>query len=134
MDTKNKVTELCLKGTRAEFEGKKELALEIYKQAWEISKSDYEYSMSAHYLGHIYQIYENTQESFYWHEKALEFALLSDSPEIKNFLPSLYLNMGRVYESQGKISESKNYYNLAIKYGHEISDDYGDMIEKSVNI
>ncbi|MFN4152913.1 MAG: hypothetical protein ACK4IX_18360 [Candidatus Sericytochromatia bacterium] len=42
--------------------------------------------------------------------------------------------MVRVFESQGKIEKSKYYSKLDIKYGNDISDDYGDMIEKSINI
>jgi hypothetical protein len=42
MDTQNPVIQLCIAGTRAEFEGRVTEAHELYQQAWVTAQTDYE--------------------------------------------------------------------------------------------
>jgi hypothetical protein len=47
----------------------------------------------------------------------LEHANVVNDERVKEFYPSLYLNLGRSYELVGDQNEAQRYYNLAAKLG-----------------
>lgn len=114
MDTKNPVIELCIEGTRCEFDGKKSAACELYRLAWEAARDDYEACIAAHYLA---RCPDSAEEIFYWNQVALERADAIKDDRVKDFYPSLYLNLGRSYELLGNHVEAKKYFDLAAGLG-----------------
>ena len=50
MDLTNPVIQLCIDGTRAEFEHRIEDARVLYQQAWEAHTGDYDACIAAHYV------------------------------------------------------------------------------------
>lgn len=44
------VVQLCIEGSRAEFEGRPAEAHALYLQAWEAAADDYEACIAAHYM------------------------------------------------------------------------------------
>ncbi len=114
MDQNNPVIKLCIAGTQAEFDSDMEAACELYQQAWEAATNDYEACIAAHYMARCQELPE---EIFRWNREALERANAADDDSIKEFYPSLYLNMGRSYEQLGDQDEAKKYFNLAAELG-----------------
>jgi tetratricopeptide (TPR) repeat protein len=114
MDHNNPVIRLCVKGTRAEFEGKKDDARELYRRAWETSVDDYEACIAAHYMA---RCHESPEEILSWNQQALERADAVNNASVKDFYPSLYLNLGRSYELLGNRTEAQRYFNLAAELG-----------------
>ncbi len=114
MDQDNPVIKLCIAGTQAEFDGSMEAACELYRQAWEAATDDYEACIAAHYMA---RCQESPEETFRWNREALERAKAIDDGSIKEFYPSLYLNMGRSYEQLGDQAEAEKYFNLAAELG-----------------
>jgi tetratricopeptide (TPR) repeat protein len=114
MDQNNPVIQLCTAGTQAEFDGSMEAACELYRQAWEASTDDYEAYITAHYVACCQ---ESPKETFRWNREALEQAKAIDDDSIKDFYPSLYLNMSRSYELLGNPVEAEKYYNMAAELG-----------------
>lgn len=114
MDIDNPVIKLCIEGTRAEFQRRIEDAYALYRQAWEISRDDYEKCIAAHYLAR-YQ--ESIQETLYWNQEALNRANAVADERVREFYPSLYLNLGHSYEMVGNQAEAQRYYNLAAELG-----------------
>ena len=114
MDLTNPVIKLCLKGTQAEFEGSKEDACAHYRQAWDTAMDDYEACVAAHYVA---RCPESPKETFRWNQEALERADAVGDERVKEFYPSLYLNMGRSYEELGNPEEASKYFSLAAKLG-----------------
>ncbi len=114
MDLENPVISLCVKGTRAEFEGKKEDACELYHQAWEAATDDYEACIAAHYMA---RCQKTPEEILRWNQEALERANRVKNGGVKGFYPSLYLNMGSSYELMGNQAEAKKYFDLAAQLG-----------------
>jgi len=114
MDPHNPIIKLCIEGTQAEFDGRKEAACELYRQAWEASGEDYEACIAAHYLA---RCQESPEDIFHWNQLALEKALTVNDQRVRNFYPSLYLNMGRSYELLGDQTEAEKYYALAADLG-----------------
>ena len=120
MDIGNPVIQLCLEGTRAEFEHKKEEARAFYQQAWNIHTDDYEACIAAHYLARFQKTAEDTLQ---WNLTAVEHAIavtdffLNNGESVESFLPSLYLNLGHSYETLGNNAEAQKYYQLAATLG-----------------
>jgi hypothetical protein len=116
MDTNNPVIKLCIKGTQAEFEGRREHAAALYWQAWESAQSDYEACIAAHYVA---RFQEKPEELLFWNQEALNRANAADPEQVKEFYPSLYLNMGRSYELLKNAREAQRYYTLAAELGYK---------------
>jgi tetratricopeptide (TPR) repeat protein len=114
MDLDNPVIKLCVEGTRAEFEGRANVARTLFMQAWEASRDDYEACVAAHYVAR-YQ--ESPEDMLRWNREALNRANAVGDDRVKDFYPSLYLNMGRSYETLGNQAEAQKYYNLAAELG-----------------
>jgi hypothetical protein len=114
MDLNNPVVKLCIEGTRAEFEGRQDDAYALYLQAWEAAKDDYDACIAAHYIA---RFQKTPEDIFHWNEEALIRANAIKDGSVKDFYPSLYLNMGRSYELLGNHTEAKRYYELAAGLG-----------------
>jgi tetratricopeptide (TPR) repeat protein len=114
MDLENTIIKLCLQGTRAEFEGNRDVACELYWRAWDAVTDDYEACIAAHYVA---RCQESPEEIFHWNQEALERANAVDDERVKEFYPSLYLNLGRSYELLGNQAEAKKYYQRAAELG-----------------
>ena len=114
MDLNNPIIKLCAKGTRAEFEGKKDDACELYCQAWNAATDDYEACITAHYMA---RCHSSPEQILRWNQEALERANAVNDESAKDFYPSLYLNMGHSFELLGNQDEAKKYYDLAAKSG-----------------
>jgi hypothetical protein len=90
METSNPVIQLCLAGARAEFAHQPELARSLYQQAWEARSDDYDACIAAHYVA---RFQENPAESLRWNQIALQHANAINDERVKDFYPSLYLNL-----------------------------------------
>ena len=114
MDTNNTIIQLCMAGTRAEFEHRLEDARRLYKQAWDMHTNDYEACIAAHYMA---RFQESHAETLHWNQIALEHAHAVNNESVVDFYPSLYLNLGHSYELMGDLIEAKKHYDLAAELG-----------------
>ncbi|MBI3189769.1 MAG: hypothetical protein HYZ33_03880, partial [Ignavibacteriales bacterium] len=96
MDLDNPVIQLCMDGARAEFEHRIEAARSLYQQAWEAHSDDYEACIAAHYVA---RFQETPAETLRWNQIALDHANAVHDERVKDFYPSLYLNLGCSYET-----------------------------------
>ena len=114
VDLDNPVIKLCMEGTRAEFEGRIEDARALYQKAWETSKDDYDACVAAHYVAR-FQV--NPEDILFWNLKSLIYANRVNDGRVKDFFPSLYLNLGRSHELLGDQAKAQRYYDLAAGLG-----------------
>jgi hypothetical protein len=114
MDINNPVVQLCTKGTRAEFEHRLNDARLLYKQAWEARKDDYDACIAAHYVA---RFQETPEETLYWNQVSLKHADAIKNERVKDFYPSLYVNLGHSYEALGDQVNALRYYQLAADMG-----------------
>lgn len=110
MDTRRPTVRFCIAGTQAEYKGQREAAKSLYEQAWEAAKDDMDRCIAAHYVA---RFQESPEARLHWNQKALDFAKTADDDQVKDFYPSLYLNMGQSYEALGNEAEARHYYDLA---------------------
>src|SRR5678816_2254849 len=114
MDTTNPIIQLCMDGTRAEFEHRLDDARVLYQQAWEARTDDYDACIAAHYVA---RFQDSAEESLWWNQVALEHADAVKDERVKDFYPSLYLSLAHSYEVVSNPSEAKRYYDLAAELG-----------------
>jgi hypothetical protein len=114
IDTTNPVIQLCMAGARAEFEHRIDDAHVLYQQAWDARTDDYEACIAAHYVA---RFQETPEETLQWNQIALDHADASTDERVKEFYPSLYLNLGLAHELLGNQIEAQRYYNLAADLG-----------------
>jgi len=114
VDVNNPVVMLCAEGTRAEFEGRTEDARTLFFQAWEAACDNYEACIAAHYMAR-YQ--DSPQATLHWNQEALSRANAVGDERVRDFYPSLYVNLGHSYEMLGNLTEAKKYFKLAADLG-----------------
>jgi tetratricopeptide (TPR) repeat protein len=130
LDSNNPVIKQCIEGSRAEFEGKRTEAFQLYHQAWVNQTNDYEGSIAAHYVARTKEIPEDI---LFWNMTALALALKSESESVKDFFPSLYLNLGNSYEQMGEIEQAKVCFKKAIDKAGEISESHAEMVKNAIS-
>jgi len=114
MDITNPIIQLCIAGSRAEFEQRIEDARALYQQAWNMHRDHYEACVAAHYVA---RFQDSPEETLRWNELALEHACAVKDERVEQFYPSLYLNLGSAHENLGNLEEAQRYYELAAKLG-----------------
>ena len=110
IDPDNPVAQLCIEGMRAEGEGRLSDAKALFTRAWEASADDHDASMAAHYLA---RHQETESERFRWNAEALHRAESSGDERVREFLPSLLLNLGHSHEMLGAPEEARACYERA---------------------
>jgi hypothetical protein len=120
MDISNPIIQLCIRGTQAEFFGQPQEAAAFYAQAWKDAATDYEFCIAAHYMA---RFQPSPEEMLRWNQRSLEHAQKSDPALVRDFLPSLYLNLGKSYELMCNPEESQKYYRMAANLGADHLDE-----------
>jgi hypothetical protein len=114
MDTTNPVIQLCIDGSRAEYEGRLADARVLNGQAWELVSDDYEACIAAHYVA---RFQDSPQETLRCNQAALAHAGAVQDERVEAFFASLYLNLSKSYEDLGDLAEAQRYYDLAAGLG-----------------
>ena len=126
----NPVVKLCAEGMRAETEHRPGDARDLFAQAWEAAQDDYEKCIAAHYLA---RHQENHQDTLRWNQEALIRADAAGDERVREFYPSLYLNVGFCYEVLGDQAEARKYYELAGAKLNDVPDGpYKDVVRNGV--
>jgi len=114
MDINNLVVKFCVEGTQAEFHQQMDIACGLYQKAWESAQDAYEACIAAHYVA---RGQDSPAEKLHWNQVALDKANEVGDDRVREFYPSLYLNMGQSHELLGNRKEAKRYYELAARLG-----------------
>ena len=129
-DPNNTIVKLCVQGLEYEGLGEREKALSYYGLAWQQASTDFEKFTAAHYLAR-HQC-DPTKE-LEWNQLALKHAKLVDRHTMKQYFPSLYLNLAKSFEQIGDFHSAYSACESANSYTEFLSDDgYGKMIKAGV--
>jgi tetratricopeptide (TPR) repeat protein len=122
VEAENPVVALCVLGTQAEYAGRLAQARDLYRQAWEAARDDYDAYVAAHYMA---RLQDDPKQALHWNEIALLRAEALGDEHMSSFYPSLYVNLGRSHELLGNLEQAQNYYRLASELGldHETGDE-----------
>jgi len=114
MDLSNPVIQLCMTGTRAEFEKRPADALRCYQEAWDLCQTAVDTCIAAHYVA---RLQPSIEDELRWNQIALEAARTAGEEQTLEFLPSLYLSLGNSYEKSGNEIKAQKYYALSAALG-----------------
>jgi tetratricopeptide (TPR) repeat protein len=110
IDPQNPVVRYCVEGMEREQEGRPEEALRLFTLAWDQSNDAFERSIAAHYLAR----HQATPEmALHWNQESLTNADAVGDDRVRQFYPSLYLNMGKAHEDLGNLKDARRFYALA---------------------
>lgn len=128
-ERENKVVQLCAQGMEAEGTDN-EKALRLFRQAWDSATNDFEALIAAHYLARHQKRPEDTLK---WNLEALHRAMCHEKEEVRHYLPSLYLNVGKSYEDLGDVLRAEEAYRLGAACAEHLPQDgYGAMIRRGI--
>jgi hypothetical protein len=110
IDPQNRVVRYCAEGMEREQEGRHEEALRLFMLAWDQCKDAYERAIAAHYVAR----HQTTpEEALHWNQESLINADAVGDDRVREFYPSLYLNMGKSYEDLGNLKDARRFFALA---------------------
>jgi tetratricopeptide (TPR) repeat protein len=90
--------------------GKMDEAARLFDLAWTQSANDFERCIAAHYVARHQASAELTLQ---WNQQALDCANRTTDGSTSQFLPSLYLNLGKSHEDLGNTAEARRLYERA---------------------
>ncbi len=126
MDVRKPVIELCNAGMQAEADGRYADARALFQRAWEARRNDYDACIAAHYVARHQQ---SPQDTLHWHQVALDHAEQVADDRVRDFYPSLYLNLGHAHELVDMPDEARRYYALAAAAAERLADNrYGRVV------
>ncbi len=129
-DPENKIVQLCAQGMTLEGEGKPDMAAQAFRRAWYEASNNLEKAIAAHYVARHQQ---GVTDKLKWDEQALFHALQTKDESVKEFFPSLYLNIGKCYEDLHDHNSAAVNYRLALSFADSLPDDgYGQMIRSGI--
>jgi tetratricopeptide (TPR) repeat protein len=110
VDPNDPVVRLCAQGMEYEGSGRLEEAAQLFLSAWNQSTDDFERCIAAHYVA---RHQKNPAESLMWNQRSLDFANAAADDRVREFYPSLYLNMGKAHEDAGNHEAAARFYEMA---------------------
>lgn len=130
IDPETPVARLCIEGMRAEGEGRLTDARALFTQAWEASTTDHDASIAAHYLA---RHQDSEPERLRWNAEALHRAEAAGEERVREFFPSLLLNLGHSHEMLGAPAEARACYERASTLLDAVAaGPYGDALRDGV--
>jgi len=126
----NRVVQLCAAGMELEGQGKLAEASIHFEEAWGVATTNFEKFTAAHYVA---RHQKNIACKLKWDKIALSHALNINDENIKETLPSLYLNIGKCYEDLNDLDNAKSNYQAAFSYAVFLPNNgYGNMIKAGI--
>jgi hypothetical protein len=103
IDASNPVVALCAEGMARE--GTPEVARELFERAWSLRQDDYDACIAAHFVARHQPTPGGTLE---WNQRALRHAEAVADDRVRDFLPSLLLNLGDSLLASGRVAEARS--------------------------
>lgn len=129
-DPNNNIFRLCTKGMELEASQNAKEAQQLFLQAWNEAKTDFEKFTAAHYVA---RHQNSVEDKLKWDETALALALKINDDTVYAGYPSLYLNIAKCYEDLNDLDKAKKNYQSALSYSKSLPDDgYGKMIKSGI--
>jgi len=130
MDSSDPVIQLCIKGMECEGKGDFDSASQLFMEAWTQGSNDFERCIAAHYVA---RHQSNPMDALVWNQRSLNHASAVHDDRVREFYPSLYLNMGKAHEDLGNRADAKRFYEMAAKVLSLLSEGrYGNVVHDAV--
>jgi tetratricopeptide (TPR) repeat protein len=115
----NHVIKLCVEGINVYKAGNAENAENLFFQAWNESKYDFEKFYAAYFIANC-QI--KNSDKLHWYETALQLALTAQNMSVNSALRALYTHIAQCYEDLGHPEKATQYHESANSLTNDIRD------------
>ena len=130
MDPDNPIVKLCVQGMECESSGRLAEAFACFMSAWKQSKDDFERCIAAHYVA---RHQKEPVDALLWNQRSLDHAHAIADDQVREFYPSLYLNIGKAHEDLGNYEDAKRFYQTAEKLLDSLPKSrYGIIVREAV--
>src|SRR4051794_39420994 len=130
MDPNDPIVKLCAEGMSEEARGNIEAAAKLFEDAWDQSGGDFERCIAAHYVARHQAGADLRLE---WNQRALDLANRIGDVSVSEFLPSLYLNLGKSHEDLGNAPQAMELYQRASDQMRSLpASPYREIVEDGV--
>jgi len=130
MDPNNPVVKLCAQGMECEGRGRFNDASGLFMKAWHQRADDFERCIAAHYVA---RHQKNPSRALLWNQRSLDHANAVRDARVREFYPSLYLNIGKVHADLRNHEDAKRFYELAAKDLNSLTEQrYGGIVRDAV--
>ena len=110
--------------------GNAKKAAKLFEQAWTESTNDFERCIATHYVARHQPC---GQLALHWNQEAMDCANRVPDGSVAEFLPSLYLNLGKSYEDLGNAQRARELYECAAaRLGFLSPGAYRDIVEDGI--
>jgi hypothetical protein len=130
MNSSDPVIQLCMKGMECEGKGDLDSASQLFMEAWDQGSNDFERCIAAHYVA---RHQKNPMDRLVWNQRSLDHANAVHDDRVREFYPSLYLNIGKAHEDLGNRGDAERFYEMAAKVLSLLSEGrYGNVVRDAV--
>ena len=130
MDPNNPIVRLCVRGMECEGRGQFEDASRLFLEAWSQSTTDFERCIAAHYVA---RHQADPLDALKWNQLALDHATAVSDDRVREFYPSLYLNLGKAHEDLGHPRDARRFYELSAGVLDTLPEGrYGSIVREAV--
>lgn len=131
MDTNHPVVKLCVQGMECESKGDFAGAAQSFRQAWNQATTDFDRCIAAHYLA---RHQDDPLDELAWNQVALRHARNVADDQVREFYPSLYLNLGKAHENVGNRDQAKQFYGSAADVIESLPEGpYKDIVRSAID-
>jgi len=106
----NVVVKLCMQGMNFEDSGNVDDAANMFNEAWQVAKDDYERFIAAYFLA---RQQNKIADKLKWMETSLKCAQNINDDNVKSAYTTLYLNIAKCYEELCDSDNAKRNYELS---------------------
>jgi hypothetical protein len=105
-------------------------ASRLFMSAWMQSTDDFERCVAAHYVA---RHQKEPVDALMWNQRSLDHANAVHDDRVREFYPSLYLNMAKAHEDLGNREGAKQFYQTAEKFLDSLPEgQYGTIVREAV--
>ncbi len=118
-DPRNNVIQLCVQGMGMEEKGQPKEANQIFLQAWNEARNEFEKFTAAYYVA---RHQKSVRDKLQWLQTSLQFALKINDVSVRGAFPSLYSAIAKCYENLKDPDNAKRNHELANSFTDNPSD------------
>jgi hypothetical protein len=106
-------------------------AAQLFLSAWKQSTDEFERCIAAHYVA---RHQGNPIDRLLWNQRSLDHADAVADGRVREFYPSLYLNMAKSHEDLGNREAAKRFYEMASTVVDRLADGrYGNIVREAID-